>query len=786
MNLAGHWRFSSEDNPDHAQPDFDDSTWKSMPIPSNWFLGGLDHHGVAWFRHEFRHRRRGEFTDLNFEGVDYFADVYLNGKHLGHHTGYFDPFAFDVTNSLRPGKNILAVRVESPYETPGLNGWHLRKRLIKGVLNHHDCRPGGGWEATGQAYNTGGIWNRVHLEQHGAVTIDRMLLRADMDSQPHTLHAIFTISNRTQKHVTRLDIRCAPENFKGMAQTNSFSLELPEGVSVQRIQMPVTNIRAWEPWDRGYPHLYKVTGTLATGKETVSCSSLFGFRTVRVEAGFHWFINEKSYFPRGSNYLPSQWLSETLFSESAKGIEHPFGGGAGGDFYSRDVALAREANLNILRVHAHVLPPEFHEACDRAGMLVWQDFPFQWGYSDEKEFLAEAERQMKAMVNGWYNHPSIVAWCCHNESPWDAPWMAGEAGGLYDPAHNRDLDARLEKVVHEIDPTRYVHRNSGTGDGHVYPGWYVGHWHDFQDTPGAPFVTEYGAQGLPVKQSVLRMVPHFGSDAGHSELVRFKGWLDSKKKVNPTTKRLIKLGTSFWNLAERKHWKSLQEWMKGWGIKIERSVYKTIPPVEKTPEELRQAREVWETWRFHDFQPPETFDNGIALGDSLDRFIANSQAYQSFLIQYGTECYRRAKYKKVNGIIQFDFCDPWPAVTWSVVDYWRNPKPAFDALRRSMQPILPSFKVPEKMEAGKAIPVAFCVVNDLVQTFSDATCEWRLEGGIGNLASATFSVDIPADDVSAETKLTLPSLKPGKYKLLVVITSRKKTLGENWYELDVQ
>ena len=785
LSFSGKWHYCTKDNPDFAQPGNDDSDWKTMSIPANWFLGGLDHHGVVWFRHEFRHRKRGEFTALHFDGVDYCADVYLNGKNLGHHTGYFDPFSFDVTETLRSGKNILAVRVESPYETPGPDGWHLRKRLIKGVLNHHDCRPGGGWEPVGQSYNTGGIWNRVYLEEHGAVTIDRILLRGEMDSQPPALHAKLTVCNRNRKRHARFEVRCTPENFKGKAQTASFTLELPEGESVHSIQMPIKNVCPWQPWDRGFPHLYRVSVSMVAAKETASLSSLFGFRTVRVETGFRWFINDQSYFPRGSNYIPSQWLAETLFPEAARGKEHPFGGSAGGDFYSRDVALAKQANLNILRVHAHVLPPEFHEACDRAGMLVWQDFPFQWGYSDEPEFHAEAERQMQAMVAGLYNHPSIAAWCCHNESPWDAPWMAGEAGGLHNPAHNRELDARLETVARELDPARYIHRNSGSGDGHVYPGWYVGHWRDFQDVPGAPFVTEYGAQGLPVRENLQRMLPQYGPDAGFAELVRFKGWLDSQKRISATTKTLIRFGTSLWNLTEKKHWKSMQEWMKGWGIKIERSAYNNIPPVRKTPEELYHSREVWETWRFHDFQPAETFDNGIAPGDSLDQFISNSQAYQSYLIQYATECYRRAKYTKVTGIFQFDFSDPWPAVTWSVVDYWRTPKPALDALRRSMQPVLPSFQLPGNIEAGKAILVSFCVVNDLAQALPGAICEWRLEGEIGDIASATFPVDIPSDGVSAETKLTLPSLRPGKYKLLVTVTSSRKTLGENWYELTV-
>ena len=804
MNLAGLWRYCIEDNTDFAQSGYDDSAWKTMSVPSNWFLGGLDHHGVVWFRREFHYPLGGDYTTVHFDGVDYFADVYLNGELIGRHTGYFDPFSFDATGSLRNGKNILAVRVESPYETPGLNGWYLRKRLIKGVLNHHDCRPGGGWEEIGQSYNTGGIWNRVYLEQHGAITIDRLLLRADLDSQPPVLHAELTLRNRARKQRMRLELRCAPENFKGRPKVARFTLELPEGESVHSFQMPVKDIQLWQPWDRGFPHLYEITTSLSTGKETISRSSLFGFRAVRVESGLLWFINGRPYLPRGSNYLPSQWLSETLFPEADGAKEHPFGGGPVGDFYSRDVDLAKQANLNILRVHAHVLPPEFHAACDRAGLLVWQDFPFQWGYSDEPEFHAEAERQIQAMVSGLFNHPSIAAWCCHNESPWDAPWMAGQAGGIYDPAHNRDLDARLEAVVCKLDPTRYVHRNSGTGDGHVYPGWYVGHWHDFRNIPGAPFVTEYGAQGLPVRQDLERMLPQFGPDAGYAELVRFKAWLDSQKKISAIKRSLIKFGTSLWNFTEKYHWGSLQEWMKGWGMKIERSAYKTIPSFEATPLELHNARLVWETWRFHDFQPAETFDNGISLGHSLDEFIINSQSYQAQLIQFATECYRRVRVTaglpgsgtgtgvpgiftgKVTGIFQFDFCDPWPAVTWSVVDYWRAPKPAFDALRRSMQPVLPSFQLPEKIESGRAASASFCVVNDLEQAFPAATCEWRLEGVLGNIAFAAFPVDIPAEGVSAETRLTLPSLRPGKYKLSVSATSSGNILGENWYDLTVQ
>ena len=797
-DLIGLWHYNTEDNPAFAAEDCNHADWPTMRIPGNWFLGGLDHHGAVWFRTQFRHRPHDEFASLQFDGVDYFCDVYLNGQPLSHHTGYFDPFAFDVTGVLRPGKNTLAVRVDSPYETPGLDGWHLRKRLIKGVLNHHDCRPGGGWEQGGQAYNTGGIWNRVRLEEHGALTVDCLLLHADLDAAPPVLHAELTVRNRTRKRAARLEVRVAPENFKGKPQVARFKLDLPAGESVHKVELPVKDARLWQPWERGFPHLYQVTAALTAARETAQRGELFGFRSVRVDDGYHWFLNGQPFFPRGSNYLPSQWLSETLFPEVAEAPEHPFGyrssvlGPRG--WFERDVALAKHANLNMLRVHAHVLPSEFHEACDRAGLLVWQDFPFQWGYSDEPEFCAEAERQVRAMVTQLHNHPSIAAWCCHNESPCDAPWMANEAGGQYDPSHNRALDERIEEVVRSLDPTRYTHRNSGTGDGHVYPGWYVGHWRDFHTLPGAPFLTEYGAQALPVKENVLRMLPQYGPDAGFAQLLRFKAWLETQKKVSPVVQAMVKVGTKAYLLVEKLKLRGIQEWMQGWGIKVERSAYKHIPSEENTPAELRPARAVWEAWRFHDFQPAETFDMGISPGNSLDEFIANSQAYQSHLIQYATETYRRAKDcpqnngkpVRVTGVLQFDFTDPWPAITWSVLDYWRAPKAGFDALRRAMQPVLPSFQVPEKIEAGKATPVSFRVVNDSLEAHPQAVAEWRLKGKLYQEASAAFPVSIPANGVSDEVKLTLPSLNPGVNTLSVTLTTGSRVLGENSYTLHVE
>src|SRR5204863_7494923 len=119
--------------------------------------------GQVWYRRRFQAPPQGTeavVASLEFAGVDYTADVWLNGAYLGHHEGYFEPFALAAGGALKPGaENLLAVRVDSPYETP--QAWSLHKRLMKGVFAHHDPRPGGAWSPRGQGANTGRIWAPV-------------------------------------------------------------------------------------------------------------------------------------------------------------------------------------------------------------------------------------------------------------------------------------------------------------------------------------------------------------------------------------------------------------------------------------------------------------------------------------------------------------------------------------------------------------------------------------------------------------------------------------------------
>ena len=152
-SLDGEWRYHAGalERAPAALP----ADWPSMTVPSNWYAEGLDVSGVVWFAKEVDFMAAGRFV-AEFDAVDYDAAVFWDGEPVGSHRGYFAPFTVNLPPVLGPGSHVLSVRVDSPLETSA--AWSLHKTLIKGVLSHHDTRPGGAWSPRGQNANTGGIW----------------------------------------------------------------------------------------------------------------------------------------------------------------------------------------------------------------------------------------------------------------------------------------------------------------------------------------------------------------------------------------------------------------------------------------------------------------------------------------------------------------------------------------------------------------------------------------------------------------------------------------------------
>lgn len=616
LSLNGDWAYKQtgqELAPVKTQtyyylPETDISGWHTMQLPKNWFLAGLNYHGVIWFRREFRINStwQGKSVWLRFAGVDYSTEVWLNGTYLGKHSGYFEPFFFDVTSIVKYDQsNFLAVRVDSPYEEYN-TVWPGKKTLIKGIFAQDVARPGQTWGISGQEYNTGGIWNDIWLEANSFLTMQQAQLSATwQEDLPVTNVPLFKadisfLNVSTSPVEITLKASLAPENFNG--ETISFPdrvLQAKPGNTDYVFSEVIHDPVLWSTWDRGSPNLYRVQiRAYQQGNLLAEKSVLFGFREVKRDENWVWYLNGKRFFVRGTNYVSTQWLSQ-----------------ADMDWLQRDMGLMKDANLNFIRLPAHVEPQEFYELADELGLLVWQDFPLQWAYSEAPEFYDEAQRQMRAMVTELYNHPSIAVWCVHNESPWAMPELSKNLPN-YDFRQNKQLDENLSALVKSLDPNRYVHSTSGTGDAHVSAGWASGSWMDFQNLPGQPFVSQFGAQALPDLPAMLRMF-------APSQLVYHSGETGSR-------------------------------------------------------------------WEFQGFQSSPTFriakiDIGVP-GEGYDQAISlikNSQIYQANLIQYAIENYRRAKFNPMTGVIQYLFADPWQAITFSVLDYQRQPKLGYESSQNS-------------------------------------------------------------------------------------------------------
>jgi beta-mannosidase len=473
LSLDGEWtrRACAEDPKElPVGAAIEDHEWDRVFVPNNF---GLEPSLSAHFGPVFYRRRlaptAAPYCRILFESVDYLADVWLDGEHLGRHEGYFAPFGFDVTGKVRKG-SILTVRVQDPFEDLPADRPFVAhaKRVIKGTMKYHDSRPGGlpgafftpGWTARlGQSLTTGGITGSVLLEGTGPVRIEALFVTPTRpeSGEIHTAAVFFNAAHAPVEALLILKA-ASPETDPAWG---AVVLTLPPGASRIDLRVILSDPVLWWPTshkDLGTPHLYDLGAQLLVdGVISAERTARFGLRSANVAGDpKRLIVNGRPVFVQAANYIPHQHFST-----------------ASSDFYRRDMQLAAGAHLNSLGVHGHVQSPKCYAEADAAGILIFQDFALQWHYDSGTEtnpgFIDLACRQIAEMAYTYWNHPSIVYWACHNEP--NALFFPGQPA---DPVHDRDnqvLDAALMERLLSVDAVRHVHCASGIGDDlHLYDG----------------------------------------------------------------------------------------------------------------------------------------------------------------------------------------------------------------------------------------------------------------------------------------------------------------------------
>ena len=455
-NLNGLWQYGI--NKSDRLPQLYDGDIL-VPFPVESALSGvrrlLAPDETLWYRKRLSHQTpEGHRTQLHFEAVDYACTVYLNGTEVGSHTGSSDPFKFDITEALRSGDNELVVRV-------------VDKTAASQTLGKQSLNPKGIYYT-----RVSGIWQTVWLEDVPNRHFSMVKMKPRIAAG--TLRVLPTLKGVPLKG-ERIQITVRDGNrIVGTADA---------ALSVQ-----ILDAKLWSPKQ---PHLYDITMELFDGQTLIDrVESYAAMREVGVLRGpagqIRMTLNGRVIFHYGP--LDQGWWPDGLLTPPS-------------DAAMRfDIDYLKKSGFNMIRKHIKVEPRRFYAHCDRVGMMVWQDMPStggrpfwsklapnpiedSWPIEQHEQFMKE----LKAMVNGLRNHPSIVMWVPFNER-----WGQHET-------------VQIGQMMENLDVTRLLNIASG---GNFFPVGDVADRHNYPE-PMFPFedqrfnnyvkvVGEFGGHGYVV------------------------------------------------------------------------------------------------------------------------------------------------------------------------------------------------------------------------------------------------------------------------------------------------
>ena len=406
-------------------PEYDDRHWSEISVPACWQAEGHLYNGVAWYRTRFNYKATNEkLVRIEFQGVDYFADVWLNGYYLGSHEGFFNHFSFDISRWIKENENLLVVRVDSPR---GSNPKLATKQInfVKGALHNWDCN--------NLDFSPGGIFNDIHLVFSKYISIQTIKATPfiDLEQMKARLLCEVTISNPSAqiKDIT-LNATVTPENFTGSSSEKKYKLLLSPGKTKHEIWIDVIDPQLWWPWDLGEQNLYHIQVSASDGSYILdNISDRVGLRHLAKKPGtWESYVNGIRIFCRGPNYVSEQ-IQSNMNQEK----------------YKTDILHMKQANMNMVRVYCVVEKQEFYDLCDELGMLVLQDFPSQGALSNDSDLVRRAVPQARDMVNQLYNHPSIIT------------WSLGEQPSLQ---NFEKICLSLTDAAYEEDPYRFLQQGA--------------------------------------------------------------------------------------------------------------------------------------------------------------------------------------------------------------------------------------------------------------------------------------------------------------------------------------
>ena len=508
-----------------------DTIWQQATVPGNVFSDlfenemipnpfiGANEAEVQWvsetdweYRTTFQvdeQMLRRKRSELNFDGLDTYASVFLNDSLILKSNNAFSQFSVDVKPFLKV-KNTLSIlfkkpsiyeeiaKTQLPYNLPESNRIFTRKAQFQY-----------GWD-WGPKLNTIGIWRPIKLTAWNDYKIEDVYIQQfDLNKDHAHLGIFFDEETEFDKDLTYNVY--VNDSLYLSKQLNPFLKFDYHNASY--IPITLENPIRWWPHNLGEPYLYDIKLVVKDDERTLDSVQLKkGLRTVELVTekdslgeSFYFKVNEVPVYAKGANYIPQNSLQNKVTK----------------DDYEQLLDDVVAANMNMLRVWGGGIYEEdiFYDLCDEKGILVWQDFMFACAmYPGDKDFLKNVKQEAIDNVKRLRNHASISLWCGNNESSegwyrWG--WQDGRSKAEKEEIWNDYLkvfDSILPQTVQALTDADYWQSSPKygrgnpqyefEGDAHDWWVWHDGYPFEHFEKHVPRFMSEFGFQSFPSLQVI--------------------------------------------------------------------------------------------------------------------------------------------------------------------------------------------------------------------------------------------------------------------------------------------
>lgn len=604
-------------------------------------------------------------AQMTFEGLDTYADVYLNGSLLVKSDNMFVGYTVPVKQLLRKGENRLHILFHSPisslmpqFESNGFtypaDNDHRKERLS---IFTRKAPYSYGWD-WGIRMATSGIWRPVTLTFYDVATIDDFYVRQLSVTKDKAEVMNELTLNSVSDEDKNAEIILSYSLNGGKETTITKPVTLKQGEVKINIPLTVDNPRLWMPNGWGEPTMYDFKAkVICDGKIVAEKNQRIGLRSIRVVnekdasgESFYFEVNGQPIFIKGANYIPSDAMLPSVTKERYETL-------------FRDT---KEANMNMLRIWGGGTYEDdyFYQLADKNGILIWQDFMFACApYPHDPAFMKRVGEEADYNIKRLRNHACLAMWCGNNEvfeamKYWgfNKHYPEDVYQGMW-KGYDMLFKELLPAKVKELDPDRfYVHSSPyfanwgrpeswGVGDSHNWGVWYGKHTFESLNENLPRFMSEFGFQSFPE----MKTIASFASPDDY----QIESEVMNGHQKSSIGNALIK------------------------------------------------------TYMERDYIIPEKFEDFVYVGLVL----------QGKGMRIGFESHRRNR-PYCMGTLYWQLNDSWPVVSWSSIDYYGNWKALHYQAQRAFAPVLVN-------PVQQSDSLCYYILSDKLEPLDDVTLDIR-------------------------------------------------------------